>query len=65
MPFRGEKEVINRVLIMEINNIKRDIINIKEIDLIPEMMEKNIKIIINIIIIIIIIIKKLKLISRI
>ena len=61
----GEKEVvgINQVLIMGINIIikKEDIINIKEIDIIREMIGKNIKII-NIKIIIIKIIKKLKLI---
>ena len=57
----GEKEVINQVLIILKNIIKKeDIINIKEIDLIREMMEEDIKIII--IIIIIIIIRKLKLI---
>ena len=64
MRFRGEKEVmeINRVLIMGKNRIKKeDIINIKEIDIILEMIGKNIKII-NIKIIIIKIIKKLKLI---
>ena len=63
--FLGEKEVagINQVLIMVINIIikKEDIINIKEIDIILEMIGKNIKII-NIKIIIIKIIKKLKLI---
>jgi len=55
--FLGGKEVmeINQVLIMEKNIIiKKDILNIKEIDLIREMMEENIKIINTKIIIIII-----------
>ena len=66
--FLGGKAVggINQVLIMVINIIikREDIINIKEIDLILEMMEKSIKIIsIKIFIITTIItIRKLKLI---